>query len=868
MKSGIGKMMNEERRERRGSFLRVSRSILTVFSLTALAVLIPAGSSLAAGNELTHYKSGISLMPGGTDGVDYVFERFYHDPLVDDHGVIYIKAATSITLAHNSMNRYDNGAVVGVNGADGLPDSGDEGIIRYKVDMDWSWKWTWSDARTPGDMNETNKCPRYTTPFSFDTLRYFDGAAVLGSAGPSESMSPYPQMGTKTFYFRGLPDEFGDEWHIITVGDDDSFLGTKVKYSNWASDGKIFYFVVNPKTPCLTFSKLTSTAQWYTTPAKGYFVPKIHAQTTYLSDDIAITLQNITDSQGIQYRIDEFGSAWIDYTGPVNVNILGFTSNTVYSFRYRIGTTGPQKVRKLSFKPSYPSDIEPHPSKVLWKNDQDRLRTVNLIRSNAIYTANFNQLLGPFRGGHGAYAQPLMTGSRLVECYASANAFTVYIDGFNAHPLQEQLTRDYMLDNILNLDPIGFERSHNDANPCREVVYHGYYYVVTPLAVATAYDLLIKTNRYPDRPLGFTAIEDYKIRDNLAAFAMTSLQLERPDWPDRPGWPNRTAVPYSYGVSNAGMWATAREIGLQIVSMTMPSYDTAYYGTSGSAGTSATHLWTPYPDVPRSWFEISSSKELGAGIWHMVSDTDTPQWGDREGYWGGGMMGWLFYTLSNARANFDGYHWGHLERAYQLAMDNQLQALKRPSTDDGWIQFYSGLVINEHFPQLARQTYDVLSATTTVEEKSLSNAMWSRGVYGLCYMRLDWEKYPVLADTDGDGLPDSWEALYFGGTTNAHPAALAANGVNTLYESYVAGLNPTNNRSVLTFSINQSSSQNVFQWSAVSGRVYSVYWTTNLLTGFHPSETNIIWPQSSWTDALNCANAESFYQIKVRMHPQ
>ena len=123
----------------------------------------------------------------------------------------------------------------------------------------------------------------------------------------------------------------------------------------------------------------------------------------------------------------------------------------------------------------------------------------------------------------------------------------------------------------------------------------------------------------------------------------------------------------------------------------------------------------------------------------------------------------------------------------------------------------------------------------------------------------------VVADSDGDGLPDSWETLYFGNATNATPSALAANGVNTIYETYIAGLNPTNALSTLTVASQTSLAQIFLQWSAVSGRVYSIYWTTNLLNGFQPLETNILWPQNSWTDAVHGAENEGFYRIKVQL---
>jgi uncharacterized repeat protein (TIGR03803 family) len=122
------------------------------------------------------------------------------------------------------------------------------------------------------------------------------------------------------------------------------------------------------------------------------------------------------------------------------------------------------------------------------------------------------------------------------------------------------------------------------------------------------------------------------------------------------------------------------------------------------------------------------------------------------------------------------------------------------------------------------------------------------------------------ADSDSDGIPDEWETQYFGGATNANPSAPAANGVNTIYETYIAGLNPTNPASVFLISdIRPLTSASTLQWQSVSGRVYSVYWTTNLMNSFQSLETNIVWPQSSWTDLVHGAQEVGFYRIKVRL---
>ena len=115
-------------------------------------------------------------------------------------------------------------------------------------------------------------------------------------------------------------------------------------------------------------------------------------------------------------------------------------------------------------------------------------------------------------------------------------------------------------------------------------------------------------------------------------------------------------------------------------------------------------------------------------------------------------------------------------------------------------------------------------------------------------------------DSDDDGLPDEWEEQYFGGSTSAVPDSVAANGVNTLLESYIIGLDPTDPDALFTATPLDG---NVIEWTAVSGRVYSIYGATNLFDGFLPLETNIFWPQSSWTDLV--PRVDSFYRIDVQL---
>ncbi len=126
-------------------------------------------------------------------------------------------------------------------------------------------------------------------------------------------------------------------------------------------------------------------------------------------------------------------------------------------------------------------------------------------------------------------------------------------------------------------------------------------------------------------------------------------------------------------------------------------------------------------------------------------------------------------------------------------------------------------------------------------------------------------------DTDSDGIPDTWEDIYYGGATNAVATNLCANGVNTIFEAYVAGLNPTNAASVFGMTQLESDAgdldRTVLRWNFVSNRHYTVYWTSNLLNGFSdvPMASNIT--AGAFTDIVHEAANDGFYRIEVDLAP-
>ncbi len=129
-----------------------------------------------------------------------------------------------------------------------------------------------------------------------------------------------------------------------------------------------------------------------------------------------------------------------------------------------------------------------------------------------------------------------------------------------------------------------------------------------------------------------------------------------------------------------------------------------------------------------------------------------------------------------------------------------------------------------------------------------------------------------IADPDsvGDGIPDWWRALYFGGsgTTTAGQSCAACDadgtGQNNLFK-YVAGLNPTNPASAFVIPSTQPSGNDfIVNFTTVLGATYFVESTINLPGGVWTVLTNNI-PGTggivSVIDVGGAAGPQKFYRI-------
>ncbi|MBN2703646.1 MAG: hypothetical protein JXR23_05475 [Pontiellaceae bacterium] len=117
-------------------------------------------------------------------------------------------------------------------------------------------------------------------------------------------------------------------------------------------------------------------------------------------------------------------------------------------------------------------------------------------------------------------------------------------------------------------------------------------------------------------------------------------------------------------------------------------------------------------------------------------------------------------------------------------------------------------------------------------------------------------------DKDGNGLPDTWEQHYFG-TTGLVPDAVCSNGINTFMEAYIAGLDPTDPDAFFGFT-GGDAEQRTLLWNSVSGRVYSVWWSSDLMDEFQCIDSNILWSAGGFTDTVQHVESTGFYKLEVR----
>ena len=121
------------------------------------------------------------------------------------------------------------------------------------------------------------------------------------------------------------------------------------------------------------------------------------------------------------------------------------------------------------------------------------------------------------------------------------------------------------------------------------------------------------------------------------------------------------------------------------------------------------------------------------------------------------------------------------------------------------------------------------------------------------------------------GAYNAWKREWFTDAEQANPAisnpsVYYDSDAFSNWEEYIAGTDPADERDfphIYPQSGPISPNEFVLNWSSVSGRVYSVSGSPDLLLPAVPLQTNLVWPQSSYTSEI--IQAENFYQLNVQL---
>ena len=133
--------------------------------------------------------------------------------------------------------------------------------------------------------------------------------------------------------------------------------------------------------------------------------------------------------------------------------------------------------------------------------------------------------------------------------------------------------------------------------------------------------------------------------------------------------------------------------------------------------------------------------------------------------------------------------------------------------------------------------------------------------------RVDLTVNIPIVDTDGNGMPDDWEARYFGGVGVEPPNGDFDGDGQSNFAEYCAGTDPTDPNSVFRFVHYFKHPSGGFQveWISGEGRFYVLERSLNLLSGFSILRTNISATPTTnrFLDATAVGPGPYFYRVRL-----
>lgn len=305
-------------------------------------------------------------------------------------------------------------------------------------------------------------------------------------------------------------------------------------------------------------------------------------------------------------------------------------------------------------------------------------------------------------------------------------------------------------------------------------------------------------------------------------------------------------------------WLTVEPLAGTVTPGESMDINLAYYATNMVAGDYAEHVLQlfsndpdyPVVDIPVSMWVMPSAPVLFAEPQCTVGKSNEIAWIVQDGpveYWAEAEA--MRHTSPSFGTDSNSVPAGWLDqnRFTRNPEDWQEQI--------GWISdtrcMFTGLLLNTMYQ------YRVKASVMT--DIGRLESSWSEWVESC--------QVPVLINHDAGMIPGWWKRMYFG-TEDNFIGAMDSDGdqLSDFYE-YISGSNPHDASS--KFKIGKAKALQdgsfVVDWTAVTGRVYSVYWSPDVGGPYELLEANITYPQNSYTDTVHHAESGAFYRIDVRL---
>lgn len=123
----------------------------------------------------------------------------------------------------------------------------------------------------------------------------------------------------------------------------------------------------------------------------------------------------------------------------------------------------------------------------------------------------------------------------------------------------------------------------------------------------------------------------------------------------------------------------------------------------------------------------------------------------------------------------------------------------------------------------------------------------------------------VSADTDSDGMPDTWEIDYFGSVYAINGEAgddWDQDGISN-FDEYFTGTDPTDADAVFALQAAVLSSDCVFSWPSTAGKIYTLWICSDLVHGEFTITNSSIFatpPMNTFTSRMDDAECV-FYRL-------